>query len=1270
MKKIRFIALLLVLLSLLLVIPTTFALNNDTIVSSDANAPILGEDYYFDANLPNDDGNGSIDNPYRDLTSSRIMDNSVIHLADGEYNLDYSKTVRNVTILGQNADNTVMKGDGNRFTVSTSLMISNVTFLNLKITNNGNLTASDAIFMDSANTNGGVIYSVSDNSNVYLNNSTFIGNTATDGGAIYMKNGVLSIENSKFISNNASGLGGAIYLFKSSLNASNMFIINSNANFGAGIMALESKLNMTYITARENRAKYNGGAIYTIYGSSNITQSVFQSNYASNGAGIFTNMLVEFHCYNNTFSENSANFTGGAAYDIDCFDLIFENNTFINNHAANESDFYCLDVFNIFLSNSNYTMLKYSYIYDGDLPNRYDLRELGQVTPVKNQGSGGNCWSFATIAALDTAILKATGISYDLSEDNMKNLMAGYSEYGWKMETNVGGYLKMGIGYFASWLGPVNESDDPYDGKSLVSPVFNSLFHIQNIIFPERTSYTDNDAVKRAIMNYGAVATGIYSAGTTYQYYTGDHGNNHAIAIVGWDDDLEFSGAPAKGGWIAKNSWGPNAYDNGYFYISYYDVSCLKPGKTGDYFAIILNDTIRYDKNYQHEIQGYTDFFYNTTDTVWYKNKFTSTGDEYLAAVSTYFIKKTNWELSVYLNDELKLTQSGFSLPGYYTIDLNSLIQLHKDDEFAVEFKIKVDGDIGVPISEYVSLNVETYGENMSFISYDGVNWVDFYGLEGTYPDHTYISQVACIKAFTILNPIVSHINLTVVDKINPAVVEAVVYNEYGKIINSGEVIFITDGHGYRVKIENGVARFSYAYSTFGEKLVQAIFEATGYVTSERYVIVPVEAKGDLVIYTNITVDYTDVLINVSLSKPLNEKIYVAVNDELWEVYTNEGVGILNLTHGYYGNYSVYAYSLSTDYNCINSTNSFEICYYNTFIGYFSTEAYYADNCTFYVKLIDQKGNPIAGKSIIFRIASYTATGVTDEDGRTFILFKNVLGTYEINMAFLGDDKYMPTSGSVLFTIKSTITLPQHTKYAYNSNYEVSLVDSNGNALSNITVTVGPNGEKAVTDENGKLSLNINFTPNTYTMSVINPQNGEVKTQNIEVVKKITENANVVMYYGAGKSYSVRVCDDYGEFTSGVMVKITINGKTYTRYTNANGYASLKISLKPGTYAVTAVSNGYKVSNKVTVKTTIITKDITVKKGKNIKFNAKLLNSNGKILKNKKVTFKFKGKTYKVKTSSKGIATLNIKNPYNVGTYKIYTSYGGLTVKNCIKIKK
>lgn len=56
------------------------------------------------------------------------------------------------------------------------------------------------------------------------------------------------------------------------------------------------------------------------------------------------------------------------------------------------------------------------------LPSRFDARDWGWVTPLKDQGDANSCWAFSNIGALETALLKSTGITYNLSENNLKNI--------------------------------------------------------------------------------------------------------------------------------------------------------------------------------------------------------------------------------------------------------------------------------------------------------------------------------------------------------------------------------------------------------------------------------------------------------------------------------------------------------------------------------------------------------------------------------------------------------------------------------------------------------------------------------------------------------------------------------------------------------------------------------------------------------------------------------------------------------------------------------
>ena len=169
-------------------------------------------------------------------------------------------------------------------------------------------------------------------------------------------------------------------------------------------------------------------------------------------------------------------------------------------------------------------------------------------------------------------------------------------------------------------------------------------------------------------------------------------------------------------------------------------------------------------------------------------------------------------------------------------------------------------------------------------------------------------------------------------------------------------------------------------------------------------------------------------------------------------------------------------------------------------------------------------------------------------------------------------------------------------------------------------------------------------------------------------VYKLTA-SNVVMDYKDGSKYKVLVIKDGKAVDIGEVVKITFNGVTKNVKTDKNGYATLALDSAPKTYTIKATCNGVTKSTKVTIKNILKASNISKKKAKKIKFSATLKTSKGKAISGKKITFKFKGKTYTEKTNKKGVATITLKN-LKVGKYAITSKYGACTVKNTIKIKK
>ena len=276
--------------------------------------------------------------------------------------------------------------------------------------------------------------------------------------------------------------------------------------------------------------------------------------------------------------------------------------------------------------------------------------------------------------------------------------------------------------------------------------------------------------------------------------------------------------------------------------------------------------------------------------------------------------------------------------------------------------------------------------------------------------------------------------------------------------------------------------------------------------------------------------------------------------------------------------------------------------------------------------------------------------------------------------------KYMTDSGMMINYLIITGDSYLHAKniamfHNDGSSYVLKLTDAQGNPIKNqiIQITIANKNYNIKTNDKGYAQLKIKQKAGNYKITTKfkgNNQYSPTKIINtLKILKSpITQNKNMEIYY-LGGTFKVKIIKNNGKNAGpGHKVQFTINGKTYTKKTNKEGYASIKITQKPKTYKITTQYKKYKTTNQIKIKPLLTAKNIIKKKTKITQFQAKLVNNKGKPQKQKTITFKINKKTYKAKTNKNGIATIKIKN-LQKGKHTIHTQYTKSQIKNTIQIK-
>jgi C1A family cysteine protease len=208
------------------------------------------------------------------------------------------------------------------------------------------------------------------------------------------------------------------------------------------------------------------------------------------------------------------------------------------------------------------------------LPSAYDWRNVSgnnYITPIRDQGSCGSCWAFATTAGIESKALitfNRPGTNLNLSEQIILSCSgAGSCDGG-----SVGAASN-----FLKNTGTNLEGCYPYTAQngncgSACSNWQNSTHEIDSWSYVSSGSSPAASALKNAIYTNGPIVD-VYDVYTdffsyrsgVYTYVSGEYEGGHAILIVGWND--------AESAFIVKNSWGPNWGESGFFRIAYSELT-------------------------------------------------------------------------------------------------------------------------------------------------------------------------------------------------------------------------------------------------------------------------------------------------------------------------------------------------------------------------------------------------------------------------------------------------------------------------------------------------------------------------------------------------------------------------------------------------------------------------------------------------------------------------------------------------------------------------
>ena len=254
------------------------------------------------ATTGSDDNDGSQANPVATIAKAIELagDGYTIHIADGNYVNDKTLSIsKSLTLEG--SANTVIDGNASKImevTADATVVLTNLSFTNGNdalvgaISNEGKLTISNSNFYSNKATgNSGTI--ITNKNKLNINNSKFYQNSAGKGVVNNQNDALLVIDNSEFYNNDMTSFSnsyGIVYTTSANATISNTVFRNNAVKYGGAIWATKSSdatigiVNIINSTFESNSANTGqGGALFVSGGECIIKESMFINNKANPG---------------------------------------------------------------------------------------------------------------------------------------------------------------------------------------------------------------------------------------------------------------------------------------------------------------------------------------------------------------------------------------------------------------------------------------------------------------------------------------------------------------------------------------------------------------------------------------------------------------------------------------------------------------------------------------------------------------------------------------------------------------------------------------------------------------------------------------------------------------------------------------------------------------------------------------------------------------------------------------------------------------------------